>query len=121
MAEAAQAMDAGYAHRMMLEISPGFTFGVLSPAFKGCEGGVAVNIHAHRGCNFLVNNSCELYNTGFMPLECRFCHHDRVGRGQQCHADIEKDWNTADGQRLVIKWGNRVRLWEHNYSFYLKG
>ena len=29
--EAARAMDAGYSDRMMLEISPELTFGVLSP------------------------------------------------------------------------------------------
>jgi hypothetical protein len=35
--EAAKAIKAGYAGRMMLEISPEKPFGVLSPAFKGCE------------------------------------------------------------------------------------
>jgi hypothetical protein len=70
--EAAAAIRAGCAQRMMLEIAPELAFGVLSPAFKGCEGGIALNIHAYRGCNFLKNNLCELYDTGFMPLECRF-------------------------------------------------
>ena len=32
--EAAKAIEAGYADRMMLEMSPELTFGVLSPAFK---------------------------------------------------------------------------------------
>lgn len=36
--EATRAIKAGYGKRMMLEISPEMTFGVISPAFKGCEG-----------------------------------------------------------------------------------
>lgn len=110
--EAARAIDAGYAGRMMLEIAPELTFGVLSPAFKGCEGGIAVNICAHRGCNFLKNDRCELHGTGHMPLECRFCHHERIGLGQQCHSDIEKDWRTPAGQALIRQWGIRTGLWD---------
>ena len=34
--QATAAFDAGYGDRMMREIAPEFTFGVLSPAFKGC-------------------------------------------------------------------------------------
>ena len=44
------------------------------------------------------------YDTGFEPLECRFCHHMRKGLGEKCHADIEKDWQTPVGQTLVKKW-----------------
>lgn len=109
--EAAKAIHAGYADRMMLEISPEMTFGVLSPAFKGCEGGFALNIYAHCGCNFLVNNLCELHSTDFMPIECLFCHHERVGLGQKCHLDIEKEWNTAMGQEQVEKWAKQFGLW----------
>ncbi|MGE5583624.1 MAG: hypothetical protein ACM3X9_13980 [Bacillota bacterium] len=117
MKEASKAIDAGYANRMMLEISPEMSFGVLSPAFKGCEGGLALNIHAKRGCNFLKNNLCELYGTGFMPLECRFCHHERAGLGSFCHSDLEKDWNTPAGRSLVVKWGQQTGLWECGRSF----
>ncbi|MGE5629833.1 MAG: hypothetical protein ACM3TR_01910 [Caulobacteraceae bacterium] len=118
--EAVAAIDAGYADRMMLEIAPELTFGVLSPAFKGCEGGIALNIYAHQGCNFLEDNLCELHGKAFMPLECRFCHHERAGQGQQCHLDIEKDWNTSAGQELIKKWGKMIGLWER-LSKYLKG
>lgn len=38
------------------------------------------------------------------PLECRFCHHDRLGQGACCHADLEKDWRTPAGQALVETW-----------------
>jgi hypothetical protein len=110
--EAIKAISIGYANRMMLEIAPELSFGVLSPAFKGCEGGIALNIFAHQGCNFLKDNLCELHGTGSMPLECRFCHHERVGLGMQCHLDIEKDWNTLKGQALIKEWGKSIGLWE---------
>ncbi len=88
----------------MLEISPEMTFGVLSPAFKGCEGNYALQEYANNGCNFLRNGLCELHGTGFEPLECLYCHHLRKGLGQKCHADIEKDWRTPAGQALIRNW-----------------
>jgi hypothetical protein len=102
--EADNAIHAGYAHRMMLEMSPDLTFGVLSPAFKGCEVSFATNQFASNGCNFFINSKCDLHGTGHMPLECRFCHHDRPGQGEACHLDIEKEWNTPRGQAIVVKW-----------------
>jgi len=102
--EARLAMKAGYGKRMMLEISPDMTFGVLSPAFKGCEQNYALQEYANNGCNFLKNGLCELHGTGLEPLECLFCHHLRKGLGQKCHADIEKDWRTPAGQTLVKQW-----------------
>jgi hypothetical protein len=110
--EAASAMAAGYANRMMLEVSPERDFGVLSPAFQGCEGDFAIQEFSDRGCNFLVGGLCELHGTGLQPLECRFCHHERSGWGETCHADLEKDWNTHMGQQLVMKWGRLMYLEE---------
>ena len=98
---------------MMLEMAPDFTFGVLSPAFKGCELKFAYNEYASAGCTFLVNDRCELHGTGYQPLECRFCHHDRAGLGPHCHADIEKDWNTPAGRALVVKWSQLVEFGKH--------
>jgi|LSQX01.2.fsa_nt_gb hypothetical protein len=89
---------------MMLEISPEMTFGVLSPAFKGCEGYYALQEYAKNGCNFFINGLCELHGTGYEPLECRYCHHLRKGLGQKCHADIEKNWRMPAGQALVKYW-----------------
>jgi hypothetical protein len=106
--EAARAFDAGYGARMMLELAPELTFGVLSPAFRGCERSLATNQSARNGCNFLKKERCELYGTGHQPLECRFCHHDRHGLGPKCHADVEKDWKTPAGQALVQKWIKQV-------------
>lgn len=102
--QAAAAIEAGYGDRMMLELAPEFTFGVLTPAFKGCERYFALQQYSRNGCTFLKEDRCELFGTGHQPLECRFCHHERPGLGRQCHADIEKDWNTAVGRALVNKW-----------------
>lgn len=114
--EAAKAIDAGYAKRMMLEIAPEFTFGVLSPAFNGNEGAIATNQFAYSGCNFLKQGLCELHGTGLMPLECRFCHHERIGLGTKCHTDIEKDWNTPGGQILVKKWITIIKRFRRLYG-----
>lgn len=102
--EAFKAIAAGYGNRMMLEMSPDLSFGVLSPAFKGCEKNFALQEYSHFGCNFLSNGLCELHGTGLQPLECRFCHHARKNLGEKCHSDIEKDWNTPSGQVLVHRW-----------------
>lgn len=102
--EAARAILYGLTGRMMLEVSSDFTFGVLSPAFFGCEGHIALQEFARYGCNFYKEGLCELFGTGLMPLECRFCHHSRAGQGTACHTDLEKDWRTPAGQILVQRW-----------------
>lgn len=108
--EARQALRAGYANRMMLEISPDRDFGVLSPAFKGNESYYALQLFSGNGCTFLKNNLCELFNSRFQPLECRFCHHEREGKGKECHFDLEKDWHTGEGQELVMQWETDIKL-----------
>jgi hypothetical protein len=112
--QAARAIDAGYADRMMLEISPELTFGVLSPAFKGNEGNIALQIFARQGCTFLRENLCELFGTGLQPLECRFCHHTRRDLGRKCHSDIEKDWCSKKGQKLIIRWNEITLVFERH-------
>ena len=112
VAEATAALHAGYGNRMMLEISQDRSLGVLSPAFNGCEGTFALQDCANRGCNFLQGNRCELHGTGFQPLECGYCHHDRPGLGPRCHADIGKDWNSRAGRALVATWSKLTGIWE---------
>lgn len=97
---------------MMLEISPEHNFGVLSPAFKGNEINYALKIFSGNGCTFFSKGLCELFGSGLEPLECRFCHHDRVGEGIKCHSDIEQEWNTPQGKRLIVRWGNITGFWE---------
>ena len=104
VAEAARAMDAGYTNRMMLEMEPEHTFGVLSPAFQGNKLAFAQRRCAGRGCTFLKEQRCELHGSGFQPLECRFCHHERVDLGPKRHSDIESGWHTPAGQALVVRW-----------------
>ena len=110
--EAGKAIEAGYGPRMMFEVSPDRRFGVLSPAFKGNEGNYAFQEYSKNGCTFLKNGLCELFGTGHQPLECRFCHHDRKGKGVKCHLDIEKEWMTDDAKRMVIRWGSMTGFWE---------
>jgi hypothetical protein len=109
--EAAKALKAGYGPRMMLEVSPEFTFGVLSPAFVGCEGNLALQEFKGNGCTFLKNGLCEIHTTSLLPLECRFCHHARLGKGEVCHRAIEQQWR-AIGQSLVNTWALKVGLWD---------
>lgn len=111
VAQAADAIAAGFANRMMLEMAPEGTFSVLSPSFKGNEVNFALEVYANQGCTFLKEGLCELFGTGHEPLECRFCHHDRKGAGQKCHSDIEKDWNTPEAKRLIVQWGNLTGFW----------
>jgi len=108
--EQAKKAMAGYADRMMVEVSPELDFGVLSPAFRGCEGGVALQNFAKNGCNFFRDGLCELHPTGLLPLECAFCHHERVGLGIKCHLDLEKDWKTEKGKQLVYGWLKERRI-----------
>lgn len=110
--EARLALDAGLGERMMLELSPGASFGVLSPAFPGCEKGFAVQEYASRGCGFLKNGLCELHDSGLMPLECRFCHHNRPGQGERCHRDIGRDWCSPAGRALVVRWCKETRIFD---------
>jgi hypothetical protein len=110
--QAEKAFEAGFGSRMMLEVSPDLSFGVLSPAFKGCEMNFALQAFAENGCNFLLNGLCELHGTGHEPLECLFCHHSRAGLGAACHEDIEKDWHTLQGQRLIKKWIQRYAVFD---------
>lgn len=106
--EAARAYRAGLGNRMMLELSPDLSYGVLSPAFKGCEGSIASKEYASYGCNFLKEGLCELHATEYLPLECRFCHHDRRGMGEQCHADIGRDWNCDRAKNFINRWVNSI-------------
>ena len=108
--EADRAIKAGMGERIMLEVSPEMTFAVLSPAFKDNECSFAYNEFSKNKCLFLKNNQCELFGTGLIPLECRFCHHERTGWGEECHNALERDWNTEAGQKIIDKWIERINF-----------
>jgi hypothetical protein len=110
--ESKKAIEAGFAKRMMLEISPEHDFGVLSPAFKGNECDYALQIFSDRGCTFLQNGLCELFASGLVPLECRYCHHERIGLGLKCHSEIEQEWKSHVAKKLIVQWGNITGFWQ---------
>ena len=110
--EVQRAIGAGYGKRMMLEFSPDKTFSVLSPAFRGNEENFAMQLYSGNGCTFLQNGLCELFGTGFQPLECRYCHHLRKGKGISCHLAIGKEWKKNSSKRIIIQWGNQTGLWK---------
>ncbi len=112
VAEAARALEQQLGPRMMLEVAPDRSFGVLAPAFYGSEASFAFQKFASRGCNFLVNQRCQLFGSGLQPLECRFCHHARLGQGPACHAALEQNWDTLAGRRLVRRWCKQLGLWQ---------
>jgi hypothetical protein len=119
-AEAERALKAGLGGRMMMEIAPDYRFGVLAPAFKGCEGWFAIQEFAPNGCNFLNDQRCELHGTIHKPLECQICHHSRPGLGKRCHADIEKEWRAPQGHHLVMRWARQTDVWKYLDRFGLE-
>jgi hypothetical protein len=110
--EVQKAIDAGYGNRMMLELSPDKTFSVLSPAFRGNEENFAMHFYSGNACTFLQNGLCELFGTGLQPLECRYCHHQRKGKGKFCHLAIEKEWRKNNSKRIIIQWGIQTGFWK---------
>lgn len=116
--QAAGAIRAGYANRMMLEMSPDRTHGVLSPAFKGCELDFARQVYADRGCTFLQDGRCELFGSGLEPLECRHCHHASPQAGHRCHDEIGRSWNTASGRDLIVVWSRQTGFLERVRPIY---
>ncbi len=118
--EAARAIEAGYSSRMMLEMSPDKSFGVLAPAFRGCEGNFALAVYADAGCTFLNDSRCELFGTGVQPLECRYCHHDRANLGTACHLALESDWETPKGRSLVVRWSRETGFLDRQRSILKK-
>ena len=102
--EARLAIELGFGSSLMLELSGDGSFGVLSPAFRGNEGFFALTQYSHNGCTFLDHGLCSIHAQPFLPIECRNCHHDRMGRGKICHQALEKEWHTGKGKRLVRQW-----------------
>jgi hypothetical protein len=107
-------IEAGYSSRMMLEISPDKSFGVLSPAFMGFELAFALEFFSKNGCTFLNNGLCELHGSDIQPLECRYCHHERQGSREKCHSAIARNWDTQAGRSLVVRWSKLTGFWNRH-------
>ncbi|MBN2635674.1 MAG: hypothetical protein JXR61_05345 [Prolixibacteraceae bacterium] len=110
--EAEKAINSGYGFRMMLEVSPEKKFCVLSPAFKGNETNFALQLFSKNGCTFQQNGLCELFGSGIQPLECRFCYHERKGKGKLCHKALEEEWKRKYAKRIVVRWGILTNFWQ---------
>lgn len=120
--EAIKIIESDYANRCMLEVSPEFTFGVISPAFRGAECNFGLQEYSENKCTFLKDELCELFETGFQPIECRYCHHSRVGLGEKCHYALEMEWNTFRGQKTVEKWIEKVGFkWKDYFHNLISG
>jgi len=61
---------------------------------------------------FFTSGLYELFGTSFQPLECRFCHYERNGKGADCHLAIENDWRSAEGRLLVRQWCRGMAIWD---------
>jgi len=96
----------------MLEMAPDQSFGVLAPAFRGNEVAFAMQHNAGNSCTFLKDGRCELFGTGFQPLECRHVHHADPDSGLRVHAALEKDWNTPAGRDLIVHWSKLTGFWD---------
>jgi len=81
---------------------------VLSPAFRGCEGGFAENRYARPGVQ--LPGRQPLPAAWHRPPTARVpvLSHTRPGMGPKCHADIERDWHTPLGRALISEWGRRT-------------
>jgi len=108
--EASEAIVAGLASCLMVAFSPDLSYGILSPAFRGNESHHALQVFASAGCTFLNQSGCKIFDTHYRPLECRYCHHDRMGLGLSCHLSIAKNWNISKGKRTVHHWLEMVEL-----------
>ena len=115
--QVSSAINEGLAGRMMLEVAPDFSFAVLAPSFKGCEGLIAINEFSDEGCNFLTNELCELHGTKLQPLECQVCHHNSPGLGAKCHRELEKQWNSVRSQKIVKEWMLLTNFNEKLYEY----
>ncbi len=104
VSEARSAIESGLAGRLMLEFSPDRSFAVLAPAFRGNEAFFALAEYSVNICTFYSDGKCRIFGKPYQPIECRFCHHSRLGSGMACHEETGRDWNTAKGKRLVRQW-----------------
>lgn len=104
VAQCRAALEAGMGHQMMLRLPPG-EHGILSPAIKGCEGRLLDRFKMGRGgCVLLQEGRCKLHTTPYKPLECRVTSHDRGNAAKRCHDDIVQEWDSPEGQALVMEW-----------------
>lgn len=121
--EAAKAIAAGYARKLMRDwLEPSSKLGnedriyLLAPAARGCEGDDAPELEfdfveiifnglSKGRCVFFDKNGrCELYDSGFKPIQCRTALMCGPCDGYQGNYAVAKLWATPEARRLVEKW-----------------
>jgi Fe-S-cluster containining protein len=123
--EAARAIAAGYADRLMLdwwEASKETDFQkvyLLCPASAGSQGAYAPDtdfLSILRGwskgqCTLLEGDTCAIHASGFKPLECRAAHHDGTREASyRVRVALVCAWNTPAGEQIVAVWRVAVGL-----------
>lgn len=106
--EAMALIDAGYAHRLMLDWwqDDNAPIAILCGALKGHEGQITPYWpKSAGGCTFYVNGLCQLHNLGLKPLEGRVAHHtDGYERQQELHRSIPLLWDCEAGNQVIQHW-----------------
>jgi hypothetical protein len=86
---------------------------ILGPAVVGYEGKRANGFITFSGpCVFLTSEgACELHSLGLKPLEGRLALHGmESNKSYSIHKEIAMMWNNKEGQELVEKWRERVKI-----------
>lgn len=117
--EAAAAIRAGYAHRLMkdwfgsgpVEYEDAEVF-QISPAIVGYEASPAPStariVALGKGpCTFLKDGLCEIHDSGFKPIQCRNAHHSK-GTVEPSVEEMETIWNTDEGRAVVAEWAGSI-------------
>ena len=110
-AEAEAYLDAGLAHRLMLDYwarndGTKNDVGILCPAIVGREG-QAAPFWPHGPCTFYVGGRCEIHST--KPHECGVAgcaagFHDDGEAYSRWRFSIVRAWNTPRGRAAVERW-----------------
>jgi Fe-S-cluster containining protein len=108
-AEATRAIGAGYANRMSLvaEKSPDIAF-ALAPSIVGWEG--KSTAFAFGRCSFLTKEGrCEIHDSGFKPIECRFGYGCRRSAPDYPEPEAMRAlWRTVEGDTAIRLWQSKV-------------
>ena len=115
-AEAVAAISAGYASRLMedwLEPSDEFSneerIYMLAPASLGHEGAFAPEMEwgdfffIKGQCTFLKNDRCEIHDSGFKPIQCRYAHCSEM-KANPSNYDMARMWDTPEGEAALELW-----------------
>lgn len=121
--EAIQAIEAGYARRLMrdwlepcAEVGNTHRIYVLCPASEGCEGAdgpefslvelimMGIGEDIRKGvCTFLKDGLCEVHSSGFKPRQCREAFGCRDHSATNNY-EMGQLWTTDEASRALRLW-----------------